>query len=329
MEVIASIRKPGALLFLLMTRHKPFPFPALPKGEVTPVPGPGDLQELLQRDVRIVRWFIEERWGRRARPDSTLGQLLTISEKLDLNAPAKPIESIEPEVARHLLHASAALARLAWAIRALHGNDAIDWVDGSFIDDEVMGEDSKQPDAERRLPGGVGTLVFAGRLVQAGGGRILSLNGKGVPGHDIRWVTKLGDTVLVERKDRSYEAGQGDTPEKRVKRVIAEVRNAAETMPRDPPGAGRVLVVGFQHLVRENEAEAVDKGYEAGLEEAFGGGAVPFDDLPHVVIVEHLGLEPKTDGEKWNFFSPQPLNPEPRFMARVAPLLVRALGAVL
>ncbi len=95
-----------------------------------------------------------------------------------------------------------------------------------------MGADSKQPDAERRLPGGVGTLVFAGRLVQAGGGRIVSINGKGVPGHDIRWVTKLGNTVLVERKDRSYEAGLGDTAEKHIKKVIAEVRNAAETMPR-------------------------------------------------------------------------------------------------
>ncbi len=31
-------------------------------------------QELLQRDVRIVRWFIGERWGRCAKTDSTLGQ---------------------------------------------------------------------------------------------------------------------------------------------------------------------------------------------------------------------------------------------------------------
>jgi hypothetical protein len=136
-----------------------------------------------------------------------------------------------------------------------------------------------------------------------------------VPGHDIRWVTKLGDTVLVERKDRSYEAGPGGTPEKRIKRVVAEVRNAAATMPRDPPGAGRVLMVGFQHLVPEREAGDVDRGSTAGLKEAFGGGAVPLDDLPHVVIVEHLGLEPKTGGQKWDFFSPQPLNPEPRFMA--------------
>ena len=142
-------------------------------------------------------------------------------------------------------------------------------------------------------------------------------------------MTRHGDTVLVERKDRSYEAGLLDTPHKRGLRVIAEVRTAAAAMPRDPPGAGRVLVVGFQHLVREREAESVDKGYQVALGEAFGAGAPPVDGLPHVVVIEHLGLEPKTGGEKCNFFSPQPLNPEPTFMARVAPLLAKALGGVL
>jgi len=133
--------------------------------------------------------------------------------------------------------------------------------------------------------------------------------------------------VFVERKDRSYEAGLADTPEERIARVIAEVRSAAVAMPREPLGAGRVLVVGFQHLVRESEAEGVDKGYQAGLKEAFGGGATSIDGLPHVVIVEHLGLEPKTGGAKFDFFSPQPLNLDQNFMTRVAPLLAKALGA--
>lgn len=311
-----------------MARPPPFPFDPLPVGEVTPHPGPGDMQENLLRDVRIVRWFIEA-WARRFKPGSTLGQFLALSEQVDLKSLGKTVDELDREVARHALHLSATLVRLAWAVRALHGRDgALDNIDGSFIDDEVMGEDSKQRDAERRLPGGVATLVFAARLVQGGGGRILSINGKGVPGHDIRWRTQFGDLVLVERKDRSYEAGLGDTAERRIKKVIAEVRNAADTMPREP-GAARVLVVGFQHLVRESEAEAVDKGYDAALKEAFGGGEVPLGVLPHVVIIEHLGLEPKTSGEKWNFFSPQPLNPEPTFMARVAPLLVKALGVKL
>jgi len=85
-----------------------------------------------------------------------------------LKGPAKTVDELDREVARHGLHLSAALVRLAWAVRALHGNGgAVDRIDGSFIDDEVMGEDTAQPDAERKLPGGIGTLVFAGRLVLA------------------------------------------------------------------------------------------------------------------------------------------------------------------
>ena len=307
----------------------PFPFDPLPLGEVTPRPGPGDLQELLRRDVRIVRWFIEQAgWtSRPIRPGSSLGELLAVSDTLDLNGPAKPVESIEPEVARHLLHSSAALARLAWAIRALHGNGGfIDRVDASFINDELLGEDSKERGVERKLPAGIGTIVFAGRLVQAGRGRIISINGNGGVGHDIKWVTGTGDTVLVERKDRSYEAGLGDTPEKRIARVIQETRKAGLTMPRER-GVARVLVVGFQHLVRQREAKRVDRGYYAALRSEFGRGRVRLADLPHVVIAEHLGLEPKTGGEKWDFFSPQPLNMKPReMMRRVGRLLVNALG---
>jgi hypothetical protein len=97
-------------------------------------------------------------------------------------------------------------------------------------------------------------------------------------------------------------------------------------MPRDR-GVGRVLVVGFQHLVRAEEAAEVDATYEAALKQALDSGTLPTQDLPHLVVVEHLGLEPKAGGDKFNFFSPQPLNPEPWFMERVAPLLVRALGA--
>jgi hypothetical protein len=162
--------------------------------------------------------------------------------------------------------------------------------------------------------------------VQAGGGRITYISGKGKRGHDIRWVTGGGDTVLVERKDRSYAAGLGDTTEKRARRVVAEVRTAGTAMPSEP-GAARVLVVGFQHLVRESEVNGLGRSYDAGLEKAFGGGAVPLDSLPHCVIVEHLGMEPRAGGDKTNFFSPHVLNPEPNFIARMLPLLAKAFGA--
>lgn len=261
-----------------------FPFDPLPLREVTPRPGPGDMQANLQRDTRIIRWFIEKRWGRRMRPASSLGRLLEMSERVDLHGPSISVDELDQTVAQHALHLTSTLTRLAWAVRALHGRDSVDQVDGSFIDDELMGEDTSEPSIERRLPGGIGTIVFAGRLVQAGGGRILSINGKGGRGHDIRWRTEIGDKVLVERKDRSYEAGLEDTAEKRTQKVVAEVRKAASTIPQEP-GVGRVLVVGFQHLVRKCEAEAVDKGYETGLKAALAGSASR-RALPHVVIIE-------------------------------------------
>jgi hypothetical protein len=305
-----------------------FPFPALPPGEVTPSTGPGDIQELLQRDIRIVRWFIEERWRKRSDPASPLGHLLTLSEQADLKGPAKTVDELDREVARHGLYLSSTLVRVAWAVRALHGNGgAIDQVDGTFIDDELLGEDSKQRDIERKLPAGVGTLVLAGRLVQAGQGRIISINGHRGVGHDIKWVTAQGDTVYVERKDRSYEAGLADTPEKRVARVIEETRKAGLAMPRER-GASRVLVVGFQHLVRKSEVKHVERGYSEALRSEFGRGRVRAADLPHIVIVEHLGLEPKTGGAKLDFFSPHSLSMKPReLMRRVARLFVKALGA--
>jgi hypothetical protein len=278
--------------------------------------------------VRIVRWFIEERWGRRIKPGSILGELLAASDAVDMSRPAKTVDELDREVARHGLHLTAGLVRLAWAVRALHGSDgAIDRVDATFIDDELLGEDTKERNAERKLPAGIGTLVFAGRLVQAGRGRIVSINGHRGVGHDIKWVTGAGDTVYVERKDRSYEAGLTDTPEKRVARLLYETRRAGLTMPRER-GAARVLVVGFQHLVRKVEARRVDRGYQDALSREFGGGRVRGADLPHLVVAEHLGLEPRTGGEKFDFFSPQAVYMKPKeVMRRVLRLVVRALGA--
>jgi hypothetical protein len=287
------------------------------------------MQELLQRDIRIVRWFIEDAgWTNRGvKADSSLGRLLEMSEKLDLRAPAPKVEELGPERGRHGLHLTASLVRLAWAIRALHGNGGvIDRVDASFIDRELLGEDTKERDAERTLPGGVGTLVFAARLVQAGKGRVLSINGNAGVGHDIKWVTGAGDTVYVERKDRSYEAGLADTLDRRIGRVIYETLKAGLTMPRDK-GAARVLVVGFQDLVRAQDARHVDQAYTEAFKRELLGGRVPLRDLPHLVIVEHLGLEPKSGGAKFDYFSPQPINIKRHTaMARSTPLLARALG---
>lgn len=306
----------------------PFPFPPLPKGEVTPWPGPGDRQELFRRDVSIVRWFLENGSDQpiREKPDSPLGYYLAMSQQMDLNGPSKAIEELEPDKALHGLHLGAAMVRIPWAVRALYGTEgAVGQVDASFIRAELLGQDSNQPGAVT-LPAGVGTLVIAGRLVQAGLGCITSIKGNRGAGHDIKWVTGGGDVVYVERKDRPYEAGLRDTSEGRIWRVIKETLAAGQKMPRER-GAARVLVVGFQHLVRKRAARQVDLGYQEALRRNVLGGRVRRDDLPHLVIIEHLGLEPRTGGAKFNFFSPQALDVKRwPFMRRVLPLLGRALG---
>jgi hypothetical protein len=313
----------------LMPPREPFPFPPLTDGDLSPGSGPGDIQELLQRDVQIVRWFIEKAgWTDRGIPPaSALGEFLAASEAINLHGPSKTVEEVERENARHLLHFSASLVRLAWAIRALHGFPGlIDRVDASFIGAELLGSDTKEPGVEKVLPAGVGTIVFAGRLLQAGGGRVVSINGHHGVGHDIKWVSGAGDTFYIERKDRSYEAGLADTPEKRIGRVVAETRKAGLSMPQDL-GAVRVLVVGFQHLVRRSEISLLHRGYEQALQREFGKGRVRSANLPHVVIVEHLGMEPKTGGEKLDSFSPHVLQVNPKkLMGRAVTVLWKAIG---
>lgn len=246
---------------------------------------------------------------------------------MNLKSVFRTIEDLEPANARHGLHLTSGLVRLAWAVRALHGNPGrIDRVDASFITKELCGEDCTEPGVERTLPGGIGTVVIAARLLQAGGGRIVSINGNGAKGHDVHWVTAREDTVFVERKDRSYEAGLDDTMEKRCRRVVNEVRRAAETMPMVPATAARILVIGFSHLVRPNEMADVDGAYQKALIEAFGAGATELERAPHLVLIEHLGFEAKAGGAKSNFFSPQLLRKSHAFLNRVAPLVVNALG---
>jgi len=86
----------------------------------------------------------------------------------------------------------------------------------------------------------------------------------------------------------------------------------------------------FQNLVLAADTEETDKYYQRALEEEFK--ETPKADLPHLVLIEHLGLEAeRRGGERNNFFSPQPLNlnldeMDPK-MDRVARLLARALGA--
>ena len=103
------------------------------------------------------------------------------------------------------------------------------------------------------------------------------------PLYRVSWI--VSGSALVERKDRSYDAGLRDSPEKRVRRVQDEVRNSKI---QTDAGACRILSVGFQHLVTAKQTPAWDRLYGRGLK--------PFKQsrerkrLPHFVLVEHLGF---------------------------------------
>jgi len=60
----------------------------------------------------------------------------------------------------------------------------------------------------------------------------------------------------------------------------------------------------FQNLVLAADTEETDKYYQRALEEEFK--ETPKADLPHLVLIEHLGLEAeRRGGERNSFFSPQ------------------------
>jgi len=205
-------------------RRAPFPFPPLPKGEFHPRRELGQWHDLVQRDVRIIRWWIEDEMGLEFEA-SPLSEALDLYTRADPNMVVPDFDDIPTERSQHGLHFSAQFERLAWAIWVLYGSDAVERMDGSFVRREIMSTDTKQPDAEQVLPAGIGTMMFAARLVQAGGGRVC-IYGNQVAGHDIRWTTDGGDLVLVERKDRPYEPGLKDTPQKRARWIITQVKNA-------------------------------------------------------------------------------------------------------
>jgi len=302
-----------------MPRRKvPFPYPALSRGEFHPRRDLDHWHALVQRDARIIRWFIQDEmdldFG-----DSPLGQFMGLYDQADPNMVVPPFESIALEQRRYLLHGSAQFERLAWAIWVLYGSDAVEQMDGSFVRREVLGADN--PQADRKLPGGIGTLHIAARLVQAGGGRV-SLFGNKVEGHDIRWVTGDGDVVLVERKDRAYEAGLTDTPEKRARRIIEEINGSH--IP-DESSAFRLLVVGFQNLVLNADTEQTDKSYQRAIEE--GSRAFRWPTSPTSYSSSIWASKPSgAAATMHDQFSPSPSYRRIGLLVHLAPTTVAAIA---
>jgi hypothetical protein len=143
-----------------MPRRRPvFPFAPLPADEIHVPASQGDPRAEVDRDTKIVRWFVEV-LGERNFKACPLADMLSAYEAADQTAPTKPIENIEPARAQFLLHFAAHFARLAWAITALCAFDSLEHVDGSFFADDLLGADNRQRDAEQKLPGGIGTLYL-------------------------------------------------------------------------------------------------------------------------------------------------------------------------
>jgi len=303
---------------------KPFPFEPLPLGQTCPQSERGTAQERLSRDLQIVRWFVEKWTGKPIELTSPLGRLVFHADSADFSAPTLPLESMPEPERKYWLYAASQISRLAWAIRALHGRSKVEAVHGSFVAHELLAPDTKEKDATYTLAGGVGTLLLAGRLAQAGGERIC-VHGNRRAGHDIRLRTGAGDGILVERKDRAFEAGLDDTMEGRARRVVQFTGDAGAKIPRES-GAVRVLALGFHDLVRGDDVERVGALYSSALRDGFADKTEEqLAELPDYVIVEHFGLEPRTGGEKTDFHAFFPLRREGS-APRVESLLDAALG---
>src|SRR5258708_35025486 len=98
--------RPTRYTLAMAGRKVPFPYPALPRGEFHPRRDLGHWHALVQRDARIVRWFIQDEMGLHF-GDSPLGEFMGAYDQADPNMVVPPFQSIPLEQRRHLLHGSA------------------------------------------------------------------------------------------------------------------------------------------------------------------------------------------------------------------------------
>jgi len=169
----------------------------------------------VRRDRADAMWFLRRFSAKEPDAEAPLMKLIAMYASIDLNEPSPRVEDLEPSSAEHAFHLEASLARLASSVRILRDRNAFKQVRESFVSEEILGADTDQQDAERTVPGGIGTIVFAARLAQAGGG-VIELMGRKSVNLDLRWTSPDGQVVLIERKDRSLEATGRDTAEKRA-----------------------------------------------------------------------------------------------------------------
>src|SRR5438132_9285693 len=91
-------------------RRTPFPFPPLPKGEFHPRRDLGHWHNLVQRDARIIRWFVQDEMHLEFGA-SPLGELLVTYESADRDIVVPPVEAIPIHRRRHYLQLSGQFER--------------------------------------------------------------------------------------------------------------------------------------------------------------------------------------------------------------------------
>src|SRR5258707_1133039 len=212
------------------------PSPALPDGQVwVPKVHIATLFENL-------RWFLETKSGKTIPPDCPLGKAFALVADR-FNSPQ--VSEIEKQ---YLIRLVQKFRFGDWSVNALFARhtdptrhvDAV--VHGHFIDAELFAADTNEGRFRMRHPLGIGTLYTAARLVQGGRGGRITISGDQVQGYDINYEHQLGP-ILVERKDRAYEAGLNDTPKKQLEIVLEQIELKGSKIPCE--GTATILSVGF------------------------------------------------------------------------------------
>ncbi len=211
------------------------PSPPLPDGEVSPGAALGTRFENL-------RWFIETKNRTPIPPRCPLGKAFALLDDRFIPPPVSKTEK------QHLIRLVQKHRIGDWAVNALFARhtdptrhvDAV--VHGHFIDAELLAADTNESRFTMLQPLGIGTLFMAGCLVQGGRGGRITISGNQVEGYDISYEHRLGP-MLIERKDRAYEAGLNDTPQKQLEIVLEQIELKGPKIPRQD--TARILSVGF------------------------------------------------------------------------------------
>lgn len=132
---------------------------------------------------------------------------------------------------------------LAWSIRVLlaERNAPLISVDGSVFRQELLGVHASETTIT--MPAATTTLYQSARLHQAAGGK-LHVCGKKSEGADIIWEPELGGRVVIERKDRAFEAAAVDDEARWQGFLSKKLATAAPKLSEHGDGV-RVMSFGF------------------------------------------------------------------------------------